>query len=281
MTSAPNIDHVAQTKALPSIKDTLLKPRNLLFSLIFSFVINFVLLVALILVDSNSGSSPQTSTPTTAARPSATPQVTTRPTVKPSFTPDESLIEFQNCFHNCDVEELLANTRSKALTYSNFKAQIYHQDDQRRTCYGNYLESSSNFRELNSYQHIQCPSGYLSRPLQTSIQISDNIYYLNSSGNWNLDSKPRVSQTKLLRILDGAIAQQDKFIETIEGKGLKQITSTSKTVNDLNQLVTKTNRLVVNEYLDVLSYESEETNIFKESGYFFGLGIENVVEAPL
>lgn len=265
---------------LPSIKDSLMKPKTLLYALIFSAVMNILLLIAVVAVSTtNSSSSP--SSPTTTTRPTDTPTVTLRATPRPSFTPDEALVEFQNCFYSCDTKDLLENTRSKALTHLNFKAQIYYQDDQRKTCHGNYLESTDSFKEFNSYQFRECPTGYLSKLPQTSIQISDNIYYLNSSGNWNLDSKTRISQTKLIRVIDEVISQQEKTVEILDTDNLKQISTTSKTVNELNQLVTKSAKLVVNEYLDVISYEVEITNISKESGYFFGVGTQNTIETPI
>ncbi len=283
MTSAPNITLTPEKEQPkpPSIKETLMNPRYMLFGLIFSAVINIVLLVSLIIVASNSGTRTATNAPVTSIQPSNTPAVTAKPSPRPTFTPNETLLEFQECFHNCSVEELLNRTRSKALTYSNFKANIFYQDNQNKQCYGNYLESSNEFREFNSYRFQDCPDGYLSRLPQTSIQITDNIYYLNNSGNWDLDSKPRISQTKLIRVIDEVIPQQEKEFAEVEGKNQKKIVTTSKTVNDVNQLVTKTANLVVSEYLDVLSYEIEVTNISKETGYFFGFGEANIIQAPI
>lgn len=282
MTTAPNIDPVAVDVPLPGIKNTLLQPKILLASLIFSIVLNLVLLVSVILVAGSSG--PSANTPVTTRTPSlsASPVITTRPSPRPTFTPDEALVEFQECFHNCSVEELLAGIRTKALDYTDFKAQMFLQDHKSRICYGNYLESSNSFKEFNSYQFQACLTNYLSRPPQTTIQIADNIYTLNSSGNWNLDSKPRVSQTKLIRVIDQVIEQQEKTTEARAGQAnLKEIKTTSKTVTELNQLVTKTANLVINEYLDVVSYEIEIENVSGESGYFFGLGTPNSIEAPL
>jgi len=287
MNTAPNIDPAVTSAEgspqLPSIKDTLLRPKVLLASLVFSIVLNVVLLIAVILVG-GSKRSPAVSPTTTSTpvRTSGSPTTTARPSPRPSFTPDEALVEWQDCFHNCNVEDLLAGIRSKAVDYTDFKAQISFRNDKSRTCYGNYLESSNSFKEFNSYQFQNCPENYLSRPPQTTIQIADNIYTLNISGNWNLDSMPRVSQTKLIRVIDEVTKQQEKTVGEHAGKStLKEIETTSKTVNELNQLVTKTATLVITEYLDVISYEIEVENISNESGYFFGLGVVNTIEAPL
>lgn len=285
MSTAPNTEpslgNIGDTP-LPSIKTTLLKPKVLLASLIFSIVLNFILLVFLLLVSGSSSPSPAATTTTQTPTRATTPVVSTRPSPRPSFTPDEALVEYEECFHNCSVEEMLAGVRTKALNYTDFKAQIVFHDDKGKFCYGNYLESGSSFKESNYYLHHICSGNYLSRPPQTTIQISDNIYSLNNSGNWSLEGKPRISQTKLIRVVDEVIEQQEKVVEShISKPELKQIKTTSKTVNDLNQLVTKTANLVVNEYLDVLSYEIEVVNVYKESGDFFGLGIQNSIEPPL
>lgn len=288
MTTAPNADTVInlpeKTTQPVSIKSFLSQPKVLLTSLIFSAILNLVLFVSVIAI--SGGSNKPTVSPTVTTKPSSPisekPTSTIRPTPRPSSTHSEILSEWQDCFNYCNTEDLLAKIRSKAVDYTDFKAQITFHNRNTRICYGNYLESSSPFREFNSYQHNICEESFVSRPPQTTVHIADNLYTLNTSGNWNLESMPRVSQTKLIRVIDQVIEQQEKTVEEGTRKSnLKEIRTKNKIVTDQNQLVNKTATLVINDVLDVISYEIETEGVSKESGYFFGLGITNTIESPL
>lgn len=288
MTATPNTDAginlSEKTVQSVSIKSFLSQPKVLLASLIFSAILNLVLFVSVIIISGESNKPATFPTVTTKPSPltSGKPTVTIRPTPRPSSTHSEALSEWQDCFNNCNTEDLLVKIRSKAVDYTDFKAQITFHNRNTRICYGNYLEASSPFKEFNSYQHNICEEGFVSRPPQATIHIADNIYTLNTSGNWNLESMPRISQTKLIRVIDQVIEQQEKTVEKSTGKSnLKEIRTKNKIVTDQNQLVNKIATLVINDVLDVVSYEIEIENVSKESGYFFGLGITNTIESPL
>jgi len=283
MSTAPTINMVEEklsqgpssTKELPSIRNTLLKPKALISILAFSLVMNFILLIAAI--SASTGPDPRVVT-----KPSPTNTTTSSPTLKPTQTNEETLNSLQKCFRDCQVEELLSQTRTEALKVSDSKVIINYNSEKDRNCYGGYIENSTPDKQFNSYFTQVCGSGFVSKPPSDSIQIGDNLYTLNSSENWNLDSKPRIGQPKLIQLLDEVVAQQEKSItDSASSTKYKQITSSSKTINDLSQLVTKKISITLNDYLEVSSYTIEIEKISTEIGYFIGLGEKNNIQAPI
>lgn len=264
---------------LPSLKKTILKPRNLLIILVISLLLNIVLMIAALSSTDNPKSTNVATTPTRQAN--STPKATNKPTLNPTQSPEEAENSILQCFRNCDVDGLIENTRSVALNINNFKHNSVFTTFNERNCYGIYLENDSPDKEMNSYYPEICENSYASKPPATTIHIADNLYVLNSSGNWSLESKPRFGQSKLIRIIDETKAQQEKTLKESQlGKDFKQIVSTSKTINDLSQQVTKTATITINSRLEVVDYSIEIEKVSKEQGYFFGIGETNNIQAP-
>lgn len=249
--------------------------KILIVLLILSTLINILFLVVIFyLLSSTTNNNTSTST-------NVYPTSTIIPT--PSEIPLNKIeVSSQECFDNCNVESLLSIIRQQALEVTDFKTHISFLDNKNHICYGNYLESSDQFKEFNSYYFINCPANYLSRPLQTTIHISDDIYYLSGTKNWSKQSEPRIAQTKLIRVIDQLIEQQEKTIVNIDGgDNYKQVQSVSKTVNNLNQVVTKSVNLTINKNLEPITYKIEVGNISTEVGYFFDINTPNTIEKPL
>lgn len=273
-------DESQAVKELPSLKTTILKPRNLAIMLIISILLNVLLLiVALASAGSNNPTNP-TVVPTKKAN--TTPVATNKPTLKPTQSPEESENSLLDCFRNCDVDKMIDTARTVALDINNFKSNSVFTSYKDRNCYGNYLENDSPDKEYNSYFAEICESSYISKPPATTIHIADNLYVLNSSGNWNLESKPRFGQSKLIRVVDEIKSQQEKAIqESTRGSDYKQIVTSSKTINDLSQQVTKKATITVNNRLEVIDYTIDIEKVSLEKGYFFGFSDNNNLQAPL
>jgi hypothetical protein len=264
---------------LPSLKNTILKPRNLATILIISILLNILLIIVALTTSGGTGPTNVTVTPTKQA--STTPKATNKPTLKPTQSPEELENSVLQCFRNCDVDGVIDNARSVALDINNFKLSSVLVSYKEENCYGNYLENDSPDREMNSYYPEICENSYISKPPATTIHIGDNLYVLNTSGNWSLESKPRFGQSKLIRIIDEIKAQQEKTLqESPRGQDFKQIVTSSKTINDLSQQVTKTATITVNVRLEVVDYSIEIEKVSKEDGYFFGVGENNNIQAP-
>lgn len=265
---------------LPSLKATILKPKFLLIALIFSIVMNLLLLIAAISGVNNDPITPITPAPTRVSG-SITPSLTSRPTVRPSDTPGEAEIRLKDCFANCNTETMLAMVREEALKIKNIKANVEFISEIEKNCYGSYMQSTSPDRQYNAYHSLNCP-GRNSTPLQDTIHIADNLYTLNSSGNWDIGSKPRIGQTKLVSIIDLVNEQQEKSIQDpIPDDGYKKIVTTSKIINELSQQVTRTATLTVNEFLEVVSYQVDVEKVSSEKGYFFDANVVNTITEPI
>lgn len=283
ISSKIELEHVSNGSTtpteLPSLKQTILKPRNLIFILVISIGLNILLLIVSIIT---AGSSQTPKTNTTPTRVSPTTSTTIKPTLKPTLSPEEENNSRLECFTNCNVEDFIQNARDVASETRSFKSASNFTSYKERNCYGNYLESDLPDKEFNSYYPEICENNYVSRPLDTSIHIGDNLYTLNSSGNWNLDSKPRFGQSKLIKVIEEIASQQEKTLQdSPQGSSFKQIVSSSKTINELNQQVTKKATLTVNNKLQVVNYLIEIDNVSKEEGYFYGLNDVNNIQAPI
>ena len=274
MTSAQSGDSQRSVE-LPSIKNSLLKPRTLLYTLIFSLSLNFALLCGLAFTVGNNPTNSQNN------QIQPTMHTTPRDTVPPSKTPTEEINALNKCFNDCDKDDLIKTVRIVALDIDYFKAQFVSHSITSKTCYATYLEFAPQDREFATHFSYLCENGYVSRPPQDTIQIGDNIYYLNSTGNWSLQSEPRISKTKLIRVVDDLINEQNKTVEMDDSQQYKTITGTSRVVNSLNQEVTQTTSVTIDENLNVLRYEREIGGVSKELGNFFGLRVENIIEVPI
>lgn len=274
-------DGVVATE-LPSLKATILKPKFLLIALAFSMVMNLILLIAALSGAGDSGITPGTLTPTRSpGTGSITPSLTSRPTARPSDTPGEAEIRLKDCFANCNAEDILSMIREESLKINNIKASIELSSEIEMNCYGIYLQSTSPDKQYNAYHSLKCP-GKSSTPPQDTIHIADNLYTLNASGNWNIGSKARIGQTKLISVLDIVEEQQDKTIQdTNPDDAYKKIVTTSKIINELSQQVTKTAVITVNEFLEVTSYQIEIEKISSEKGRFFDVNIPNTITEPI
>lgn len=267
-------------KELPSLKTTILKPRNLAIMLVISIVLNILLLFVALASAGNDKPTTPLVIPTRSANTS--PVATIKPSLKPTQSPDETDNARLECFRNCDVDEMIDTARTVALEKNNFKSNSVFTSYKDRNCYGNYLESDNPDKEYNSYYAEICESSFISKPPATTIHIADNLYVLNSSGNWNLDSKPRFGQSKLIRVVDEVKSQQEKSIqESSRGTDYKQIVTSSKTINELSQQVTKKATITVNNRLEVVDYTIDIEKVSLEKGYFFGFGENNNIQAPI
>ncbi len=265
---------------LPSIKATILKPKFLLIALGFSLVMNLLLLIAAI-SGAGESSSPAITPVPSRVQTSSSPSLTPRATVRPSSTASEAIIRLKNCFSNCNAEEVLAMIREEALSISHIKASILFESETGNNCYGTYLEATSPDRQVDAYHTLIC-AGKKSIPPQDTVHVADNLYTLNASGNWDLGSRTRIGQTKLVSVIDVFREQQTKTLtDTNLTDGYKQITSTSKVINELNQQVNRKAVLIFNEYLEVVSYEIEVERVSKEKGFFFDRNVENSITEPI
>lgn len=265
---------------LPSLKATILKPKFLLIALAFSLVMNLLLLIAALSGTNNDTVTPGVPAPTKVSG-SITPSLTSRPTARPSDTPGEAEIRLKDCFANCNTEDLITMIREEALKISNIKASIELSMEIERNCYGIYMQSTSPDKQYNSYHSLKCP-GKVSTPPQDTIHIADNLYTLNSSGNWDIGSKPRIGQTKLIDVIDILKEQQEKsLLDANPDDGYKKIVTTSKIINDLSQQVTRSATITVNEFLEVTSYQIDIEKVSSEKGRFFDANIQNTISEPL
>jgi len=264
---------------LPSIKATILKPKFLLIALTFSLVMNLLLLIAALSGIDNDPVTPGVPVPTTVSG-SITPSLTSRPTARPSDTPGEAEIRLKDCFANCNTEDLLTMIREEALKITNIKASIELSMEIERNCYGIYMQSTFPDKQYNSYHSLKCP-GKVSTPPQDTIHIADNLYTLNSSGNWDIGSKPRIGQTKLIDVINIVNEQQEKsMLDANPDDGQKKIVTTSKIINDLSQQVTRSATITVNEFLEVTSYQIDIEKVSSEKGRFFDSNIQNTITEP-
>ena len=264
---------------LPSLKNSILKPRNLLIITLISIVLNVILLITALVA---SGDDTPTRNVGTTTRPvSTSPSITPKPTVKPSRTAEEQINTIKECFENCDVDEILDKSREISLKIEDFKTTAKYSSQIDRNCYGVYLLSDAPDKEYTSYYKQGCTDNYNSKPPANTIQISDNIYVLNDSNNWNLESKTRIGQSKLIRVIDEVKFQQERtLVESPYGAQYKQINSSSKTINDLSQQVTKNVTITINDDLEIVRYSIEIEKVSLETGYFFAFNEENNIQAP-
>lgn len=273
-------DESVPKSELPSLRNSLFKPKNLAIMLIISILLNVLLII--VSISAAGSSKPANSTVVPTRRVNTSPVATIKPTLRPTLSPEESQNLHLECFRDCEVDKLIDTVRTVALEVKNFKSNSTFTSYKDRNCYGNYLENDSPDKEYNSYYAETCENSYISKPSATSIHIGDTFYVLNNSGNWNLDSKTRFGQSKLIRVVDEIKAQQEKSIkESARGIDYKQIVTTSKTINDLSQQVTKTATMTINSRLEVIDYTIDIEKVSLEKGYFFGFGENNNIEAPL
>lgn len=283
MQSSPGITIIEEdpepkeVKELPSLKNTILNPRNLIVGLAISVVLNIVLLFTAIYASSNDSTTP---TPTTRPTSAPTSIVTTRPTVGPTQTPDESSNSLKNCFQNCSTDELITQVKTQAEKVNDFKSLSSVVKTSSKNCYNDYLQATE-LNEYHTYSTFECDKGYLSVLPQDNIHVGDNLYVLNESGNWNVETQTRIGENKLMVVVNDLQKQTDKEVSAYEpGEQFRTITGTSQVINDLNQEVETTIVLTINEYLQVVRYEITTENGSTEYGNFFELGIPNNIEAP-
>lgn len=277
---APQPEGGVVATELPSLKATILKPKFLLIALAFSLVMNLLLIIAALSGAGDSAVTPSILSPTRVSG-SITPSLTSRPTVKPSDTPGEAEIRLKDCFAKCNTEDMLSMIREEALKVNHIKASIELSIEIEKNCYGIYMQSTSPDKQYNSYHSLKCP-GKVSTPPQDTIHIADNLYTLNTSGNWDIGSKPRIGQTKLISVINIINEQQEKSIQDSNpDDAYKKIVTTSKIINDLSQQVTRTATITVNEFLEVTSYQIDIEKVSSEKGHFFDANITNTITEPL
>lgn len=283
MQSSPGITIVEEDpkpeeiKELPSLKKTLLNPRNLVIVLIISIVLNVILLFTAIY---SASTEPTSTTPTTRPTSAPTSIVTSRPTIGPSQTPDEATNQLNSCFQNCTTDELLDKVKSQAEEVSDFKSLSSLVKTNTKNCYNDYLQATE-LNEYHSYSTFDCKEGYLSVLPDDNIHIDDNLYILNESGNWNLETQTRISESKLISIINDVQKQSERESSSYKtGDQFRTITGKGKAINDLNQQVETTTAITINNLLQVVRFEIVTENGSTEYGNFFDLDIQNNIKAP-